>query len=334
MISFRERSPYKVGVASIAVLATVLLLSFNFDRLPFIDTGYTIKADFADASGLSPDNEVRIAGIKVGRVRRIDLAGTKVRVTMSIMKGTEIPQQSTAEIALSTILGTKFVAIDAAKPGPLLGAGSLIPLTRTAVPFEIFQASNKTVSLLTKIDAQKLNEGFRALANVADDPDRNIAKTLGGVADVTGAIASQSDSLSSILSRGEQLVSTLDGSSPDIQAAISNTDQLLSILAKRRQTVQSLLRNTALLTGSLGGLLHDSHPQIDRVLKDLHTTLTIVDANIGQLEEALRVVGPSSESLGRILWNGRWGNICVAALNQIGTGTTANGPAGCDPAVH
>ena len=89
---------------------------------------------------------------------------------------------------------------------------------------------------------------------------------------------------------------------------------MLKRLAKRRATVQALLRSTDLLATQLGGLLRDKHPQLDTILADLHTTLTIVDASLGELEKALAIIGPSSEAFARITWRGRWASVCTMAL--------------------
>jgi hypothetical protein len=71
---FRERNPILVGVISVAVLVAAMLFALSLNRLTFLRGVYTVKADFADASGLTPDNEVRVAGLKVGKVDSVELA--------------------------------------------------------------------------------------------------------------------------------------------------------------------------------------------------------------------------------------------------------------------
>lgn len=339
MISFRERDPLKVGAVCLVVVAVLLGTAFSFSSIRSFLTGYVLYAEFADAAGLQKDNEVRIAGLKVGKVKSIQLKKDRVLVEMAVEEGIYIPAKATAEISLGTILGTKFVAIDAREKGAPLEDGDLIPLRRTAIPFEIYQITKQTVGLISEIDAAKLNSGFRALADLSEDPQSNIASTLKGGADVAEAVASQTDTISSLIEKGEALVSELDRSSPEILAIISNSNTILDVLSRRRAALRSLIRNTDLLASSVGGLVKDNRNEIDRVLRDLHATLLIVDANLSQLEEAIRLLGPSSESLGRILWTGRWANVCIAAIEAAPTlgiptaiGTGPEGPKGCDPA--
>ncbi|MDX6231964.1 MAG: phospholipid/cholesterol/gamma-HCH transport system substrate-binding protein, partial [Nocardioidaceae bacterium] len=65
---FRERNPVKVGAASLAVLLILLVVAFKAGDLPLIGGGDTYHAYFTDASGIKPNDEVRIAGVRVGKV--------------------------------------------------------------------------------------------------------------------------------------------------------------------------------------------------------------------------------------------------------------------------
>jgi len=338
LISFRERDPLRVGIASLAVMAVLVGSAFSFESIRSKLSGYVVYAEFADAAGLQKDNEVRIAGLKVGKVKSIALKTDRVIVEMSVEKDIQIPKNATAEISLGTILGTKFVAVDATRDGKALEDGDVIPLRRTAIPFEIYQITGRTVGLLSQLDARKLNSGFRALADLSEDPGSNLSATLKGGADVADAAASQAETIGSLIEKGEVLVSELDSSSPQILSIISNSNAIMDVLARRRAVLQSLIRNTDLLAGAVGGLVKDNRNEIDRVLRDLHATLLVVDSNLAQLEEAIRLLGPSSESLGRVLWTGRWANVCIGAIEAAPTfgiptaiGTGPEGPRGCDP---
>src|ERR1700759_5426335 len=90
--SFRERNPATLAVIGTVVIIAMLALAFNAKRLPFIGNGPTYYADFTDASGLSPGEEVRIAGLKVGEVSSISIAGTHVRIGFHVKGAAFGPQ--------------------------------------------------------------------------------------------------------------------------------------------------------------------------------------------------------------------------------------------------
>ena len=69
MIPFRERNPVVVGAISLAVIAAWRWSSrLRADDLPVIGGGDTYHAMFTEAGGLKVNDEVRIAGVRVGKV--------------------------------------------------------------------------------------------------------------------------------------------------------------------------------------------------------------------------------------------------------------------------
>src|SRR5260221_13738823 len=80
----RERNPVAVAVAGLAILAAIGLLTYFSGNLPIIGGGTGYTAYFAEAAGLQPGNEVRIAGVTVGKVTGVTLDGNKGAVTFRV----------------------------------------------------------------------------------------------------------------------------------------------------------------------------------------------------------------------------------------------------------
>ena len=339
MTSFRDRNPVRIGIASLIVLAALLGLVYKLRSLPFVTRTYRLSAEFADAAGLQTSNEVRVAGIKVGSVTKVELGRDRVIVSLAINRGVDIPSDATAEIALKTILGTKFVVIHATGAGKPLTDGGRIRLDHTSIPFEIYQAANSAVDLLTDVNGKQLNEAFKGLAEISADPKRNLAHTISGAASVLGTLGDRAGALGTLAEKGNEVLASLDAASPDIQKILSEGNVIVGVLARRRATVRALLSNTELLASQLAGLLRDKHPELDTILNDLHATLQVVDGSLAQLEEAVRILGPSTEAFARIAWRGRWASVCTYAAEatllpllpniNIGTGGSAGPPVDC-----
>ena len=76
---FRERNPVIIGAISLAVIAALMTIAFKAGDLPIIGGGDTYYANFSEAGGLKPNDEVRIAGVRVGKVRGVELDGDQVQ---------------------------------------------------------------------------------------------------------------------------------------------------------------------------------------------------------------------------------------------------------------
>src|SRR5690348_11634814 len=127
---FRERNPVKVGAVSLIVLFAFILIAFKAESLPLIGGGDTYYAAFTDSSGLKPNDEVRIAGVRVGKVTAVDLDGDHVKVTFRISSGAKFGADTNAEIKVKTLLGAMFLALDPKGSGQL-AKGATIPTSRT-----------------------------------------------------------------------------------------------------------------------------------------------------------------------------------------------------------
>ena len=123
MKPFRERNPVIIGAISLAAIAAVILLSFRAQDLPLIGGGDTYYAAFSEAGGLKVNDEVRIAGVRVGKVESIELDGNQVRVGFRVDTESQFGSETRAAIKVKTLLGAMFLALEPAGSGPARRGG-------------------------------------------------------------------------------------------------------------------------------------------------------------------------------------------------------------------
>ncbi|MBV8234632.1 MAG: MCE family protein, partial [Acidimicrobiia bacterium] len=71
MKAFRERNPYVIGITCVLVLAAFVGLAFAVGILHLLEKTYPVKGEFSDAAGITSGADVRVAGVKAGRVTGI-----------------------------------------------------------------------------------------------------------------------------------------------------------------------------------------------------------------------------------------------------------------------
>ncbi|HEX2240505.1 MAG TPA: MCE family protein [Actinomycetota bacterium] len=312
--TFRERSPLLVGILSIIGVAGATTFAFYLDRLPFVKQVYKVNAEFADAAGLNVENQVRVAGIKVGTVSKIELDGDRVLVEMEIANDIEIPSDAEAEIKLATILGTKFVEIDGAGGPPFLEKGDTIPLERTAIPYEIYQAANQGTEIVEDIDGEALNELLVELTKLTEVAEDEIGSALSGLNELGTGLNARSDELASLIKGAENLTGVLSEDGDDIVRLIDASNDVLGVLSSQREELQSLLESTRFMAGELTSVIRNNRANLDSILDKLHNALVVLEKNVEHLDVALEWAGPSSRYFGSVLTQGRWADIYVCAL--------------------
>ncbi|MDQ4145233.1 MAG: MCE family protein [Actinomycetota bacterium] len=316
--NFRERSPVLIGILSIVGITVGMGLAFSIDKLPFVKQAYEIEADFANAAGLNAENQVRVAGIKVGTVSDIELLEDRVRVTMEIENGTEIPDDTFAEIKLATILGTKFIEIEGRGGSPFLEDGDRIPMERTAVPYEMFQAANEGTGVLEGLDGDALNASLRELAKVVTVTQEELGSALSGLNELGASLNAKDDELKSLLSESNKLTRFLADEGDELVRLIDSSNVVLETVAEQRDEIQSLLESTQFMTKELTSLLRDNRPELDTVLTRLDNVLGVLARNSAHLDVAFEYAGPSTRYFGKVFQQGRWGDVYDCAVIHVG----------------
>src|SRR5207245_7330775 len=119
-------------------------------RLPIIGGGTIYTAQFGDAAGLQAGDPVYIAGVEVGRVTAVKLAGDRVRASLRVGNAW-LGDQTNAAIEIKSLLGARSVSLDP-RGQRVLDPHTPIPLARTASPYDFAEALSGLSGTLQRID--------------------------------------------------------------------------------------------------------------------------------------------------------------------------------------
>jgi len=115
--------------AAVIVIAAVLILE-TVGSFESFRRGKVVHAYFKAAQELKVGDRVKLAGVEVGRVEKIELADTKVRVSLKLKADAQVRRDSTAVIRFAGLMGQNFVAISFGSPdAPFLASGEELPTT-------------------------------------------------------------------------------------------------------------------------------------------------------------------------------------------------------------
>lgn len=211
----RGYSPTHVswGVAGVVVSVVALVAAGVVYVLPFGEQTYT--ADFRISGGARPGDEVRIAGIDVGSVRSVELAGDHVEVRFTVDRDVHVGRDSAVAVKMLTPIGGHYLALQPRGEKPL-GDGH-IPPEHTSTPFDLNDIIDTATPVLSEIDGGTLratvSEVNRALAGGPD----GIRNVLGSVTGLTGSLAQRADQIDRAVEVADEYV-----------AAIADDRQLLA----------------------------------------------------------------------------------------------------------
>ena len=163
---FRERNPVVIGAVSLAVLALLILAAFRAQDLPLIGGGDTYYAAFSESGGLKANDEVRIAGVRVGKVETVELDGDHVQGRPSgSTTDADFGDETAAAIKVKTLLGAMYLSLEPAGAGQL-DEGAEIPVERTSSPYDVVDAFSGLAETSERIDTDQLAKSLTTLADL------------------------------------------------------------------------------------------------------------------------------------------------------------------------
>jgi phospholipid/cholesterol/gamma-HCH transport system substrate-binding protein len=318
--AFRERNPYVIGIVSVLVLGAFVGAAFAVGILHLFEKSYTVNAEFSDAAGITSGTDVRVAGIKAGRVTGIkaDRNRGKVIISMVVNHGVHLGPNTTAEVALETLLGTRYMRLSGPVVKPYLEdepeAARTIPNARTKTPFDVFDLVKDTTRSIEATDTTKLNQFIQQLADVTDGQHDQIAQLLDGVNKVSTAVNDRDAQLRQLLDRFDQLSGLLADKDQTLVSLIDQSQGILNLVEARRNDIANGLNATDQLTGSLSAILSANKGLLGSILATLHPTLDVIAKNQQHVDAALSWLGPGSLGLAEATTHGPWADIYVRAI--------------------
>ena len=182
-----------------------------------------VKVDFADVLDLVPKSAVKINEVAVGQVEKIELNGWTARVTLSIPVSSKLPDNATAELKQTSLLGEKYIALSQPADGKGVGTlaeGDLIPIERTNRNPEVEEVLS-AMSLL-------LNGGGIAQLSVIEK-------------ELNNALRGNTDEIKHLIGELNTFIGGLEDQKAEIVRALDMVDKLAARLAEQKDLIGKTL---------------------------------------------------------------------------------------------
>jgi virulence factor Mce-like protein len=301
---FRDRNPVIIGAVSLTVIAALVFLAFNAQSLPLIGGGTVYRAQFSEAAGLQPDDPVRVAGVKVGKVESLALEHGAVTVEFRVSDAF-VGDQSEAAIKIETVLGAKYLAL-VPRGSTELDPNKPIPVDRTASPYDVVEAFADLSTTVEQLDTTQLANSFEVLSQTfADTPDE-VRTSLEGLARLSDTISSRDAQLGQLLSATRKVSQVLADRNGEFTQLIVDSNTLLTEVQRRRELIDSILKSTQQLSKQLSGLVADNRASLTPALQQLSTVTDILSRNRAALGQTINNLAPFVRVFTNTLGNGRW----------------------------
>ena len=257
----------------------------------------TYTAYFANTNGLYTGDEVRILGVAVGTVERIDPQPNAAKVTFSVDSQYSVPADARAAVLSPSLVSARAIQlVPAYSGGPKLEDGATIPEDRTAVPVE-WDDLRKELEKLTDSLQPATPGGPSALgefintsaANVRGEGD-TARDTIIKLSQAVSALGDHSTDIFSTVRNLQLLVSALASSSDLLAAFNKNLANVTTVLSNTPNEWANAAQGLDGAVNDLRGFVADNREALGTTVDHLAAITTAMNDSRGDIKQTLHVV--------------------------------------------
>ncbi len=312
----------KFGAFVLVCLAFTLWLAVTIGNLrPFEDT-YSLSATFDDVTGLLEADNVKIAGVVVGRVTDIKVDRGRARVTFNVRDNHELPSDTVASIRWRNLIGQRYLYLH---PGTeattVLQAGDVIEETTSAV--DLGELFNRLGPIVQALDSGKVNEFLDTLAQALEGNEDKVGQAIDDLAVLASGLAERDQAIGNLVEDLDTVAATLATRDQQLRTMLDNLVAIAQTFSDNTDVLDAALVELAAFSRDLDSLLSGNTGELDRLITNLDLVVQTVAAKLPNLDNALGGLPLLTRQLFRAGRLGEW-------LNQEILCFSATGPAG-DP---
>lgn len=265
-----RRNPFEaVGVAAFAVLALVLTLLVAGTLAGGAGEGRDFRAVFHDATGLSAGDDVRMAGVRVGKVEEVALHGREAMVRFSVAKDQPMYQGTVVSIDFLNLLGQRYLSLEAPHRGARLAAGATIPRSRTRDGLDLSALFNAFKPLFDLIKPADVNELAGNIVQALQGEGPTLRDLGAQTARLTRTLVDRDQVIGAVIDNVSAVMETMDDHRAQFESLVTELDRLTTTIVKNRSQIGATIDAVQLLVTRFSSLLHDGMADVTRDIASL-----------------------------------------------------------------
>ncbi|MBP2476118.1 virulence factor Mce-like protein [Crossiella equi] len=258
--------------------------------------GRLVTAYFSAGVGVYEGGDVRVLGVKVGTIEKVEPQGTQVKVELSVDRDVDLPEKPNAAVVNPSVVSDRYVQLAPVYTGgPKLGENTVIPRERTVTPMEldeVYGSLDKLTTALGPKGANKdgaLSELLKVGAANLDGNGKKLQDTIRSLGDATGTLAGSRDDLFGTIENLRKFTSMLAANDSQVRTFNTQLADVNRFLAGEREDLGAAVRELAVALSSVEGFIRDNRDQLKSNVDKLASITKVLVDQRAALAEVLDV---------------------------------------------
>lgn len=282
------------------------------------------SAIFTDVYGLREGDDVRMAGVRVGRVQKIELVDNeRARVDFVVQNDQKLYGNTIASVTYQNIVGQRYVGLSPGKSGgsagnTVLAAGATIPVERTDPSFDVTTLLNGYEPLFSTLSPEQADNLTKGVIQSLQGDNASIVTLVSQTSTLTKAFAGRDQALGNAITSLNTVTGNLAQQNASLDKVLTQTRQMVSDLDSRRPELVSSAGSLAQTMRRLSKITNDVFPSLEEIITrqpGFTNHVVGIESQYAFLGDNLPIV---LKGLSRFYSEGAFINVYMCDLNLTG----------------
>lgn len=226
-------------------------------------------AVFTDVFGLREGDDVRMAGVRVGRVESIELQGKHAKVSFVVQSDQQLLGTTVASVTYQNIVGQRYLGLSLGSlgdPGPL-PPGSVIPVEQTDPSFDVGTLLNGYEPLFSVLDPRHADNLTKGVIQSLQGDAGSITALVDQTAQLTDAFAGRDEELGGVITDLNVVVANLARHNDDLDQIVDQARTVVSTFDARRPQLIESMGSMAKVVRQLSTISDEVYPSLNEMVQ-------------------------------------------------------------------
>ena len=259
------------------------------------------KAEFTDATGVNKGDDIRVAGVRVGTVSKVEIIDrTRALVSFSVDKDTAVNGGTNASIRYRNLVGQRYISLtQEVGDTQRLPAGTTIPVSRTKPALDLTVLFNGFKPLFQALSPEDVNKLSYELIQVFQGEGGTLEGLLAHTASVTSTLADRDQVIGDLIDNLSLVLDHVADRDKQLTRLIQSFRTLVGGLKKDRNAILGSLEDVSALSVETASLIDGIREPFVKDIKELRAVAGNIDKNKAELDRALQVLPIKLDKIGR-----------------------------------
>lgn len=291
--------------------------SLRVGPVQLLDDSYRLTATFDDVTGLLLNDNVKVAGVKVGKVTAIKVVEGKAKVTFRVKQSMKLPVDTEATIRWRNLLGQRYLYLYPGEATTTLRGGGTIKTTTSVI--DLGELLNRLGPIVAAIEPAQVNQFLDTIVAALNGNETKISEALDNLALVASTLGERDAAIGRLVTNVDTVAAAIGDRDREIRAILDNLSLITKTFNENTDVLDDAVVELGAFNGHLAKLLGNNRSEIDSILTNLASVVAAVGTKLPTVNHALSKLDDAAERLANVSQYGEWLDQSILCL-KIGYG--------------